>query len=69
MVSDQLWALDAAREDGRATTLQEAAPHFEGSAMISKMIRGQGHPDHGKTTEPCGACTLLLQELGVRIIL
>ncbi len=37
--------------------------------MISKMIRGQGHPDHGKTTEPCGACTLLLQELGVRIIL
>jgi len=69
LVSDQLWALDDARDDGRTTTLQEAAPHFDGSAMVSKMIRGQGHPDHGKTTEPCGVCTLLLQELGVHIVL
>ena len=69
LVSDQLWALDDARDDGRTTTLQEAASHFDGSAMVSKMIRGQGHPDHGKTTEPCSACTLLLQELGVKIVL
>lgn len=44
LVSDQLWALDSARSDGRAGTLDEAAPHFAGSAIISKMIRGQGTP-------------------------
>ncbi|WP_431771882.1 YwqJ-related putative deaminase [Streptomyces cucumeris] len=69
LVSDQLWALDAARSDGRTTTLDEAVPHFEGAAMISKMVREEGNPDHGKNTEPCGVCSLLLQELGVRIIL
>ncbi|MEU6119587.1 YwqJ-related putative deaminase [Streptomyces sp. NPDC047117] len=69
LVSDQLWAIDSARNDGRTTTLREAAPHFEGSVLISKMVRDQGHPDHGRTTEPCGFCTLLLQELGVRVML
>ncbi|MER7400067.1 YwqJ-related putative deaminase [Streptomyces sp. NPDC000151] len=69
LLSDQLWALDAARNDGRTTPLREAARHFEGSAMVSKMIRGHGHPDHGKTTAPCAVCSHLLQELGVRVIL
>ncbi|MGW2087446.1 YwqJ-related putative deaminase [Streptomyces sp. NPDC001880] len=68
LLSDQLWALDSARSDGRTTTLGEAAPHFTESAIISKMIRGHGHPDHGKVTGPCGVCQLLLQKLGVRVI-
>ncbi|MFJ9684031.1 YwqJ-related putative deaminase [Streptomyces sp. NPDC101194] len=68
LLSDQLWALDSVRNDGRTTALEEAAPHFEESAIVSKMIRGRGHPDHGKTTEPCGVCRLLLQKLGVHVI-
>ncbi|MFG2623876.1 YwqJ-related putative deaminase [Streptomyces sp. NPDC048473] len=68
LLSDQLWALDSARSDGGTTTLGETAPHFEESAIVSKMIRGHGHPDHGKVTEPCSVCQLLLQELGVRVI-
>ncbi|MFF8697099.1 YwqJ-related putative deaminase [Streptomyces sp. NPDC015144] len=68
LVSDQLWALDTTRGDGRTTTLDEAAPHFAGSAIISKMIRGQGHPDHGRTTEPCEVCGLLLRKLGVQVM-
>lgn len=68
LVSDQLWALDSARNDGRTTTLDEAVPHFAGSAIIAKMIRGQGHPDHGRTTEPCEVCRLLLQTLGVQVM-
>ncbi|WP_327367524.1 YwqJ-related putative deaminase [Streptomyces sp. NBC_01217] len=68
LVSDQLWALDSARNDGRTTTLGEATPHFTESAIVSKMIRGHGHPDHGKVTAPCSVCQLLLQELGVRVI-
>ncbi|MFD0338403.1 YwqJ-related putative deaminase [Streptomyces sp. NPDC127117] len=68
LVSDQLWALDSARGDGRTTTLDEAAPHFAGSAIISRMIRGQGHPDHGRATEPCEVCRLLLRKLGVDVL-
>ncbi|MFE7468503.1 YwqJ-related putative deaminase [Streptomyces sp. NPDC057499] len=68
LVSDQLWSLDSSSGDGHTTTLDEAAPHFAGSAIISKMIRGQGHPDHGRTTEPCEVCGLLLRKLGVQVM-
>ncbi|WP_234427007.1 YwqJ-related putative deaminase [Streptomyces niger] len=68
LISDQLWALDAVRSDGRSTTLREAAQHFEGSAIISRKVRGQGHPEHGKVTDPCSVCSALLQELGVRVM-
>lgn len=69
LMSDQLWALDSARSDGQTANLGEAAPHFKDSAIISKMIRGHGDPEHGKTSEPCAARTLLLERLGVRVIL
>ncbi|MFF4081035.1 YwqJ-related putative deaminase [Streptomyces sp. NPDC001777] len=68
LVSDQLWALDSTRDDGLTTSLAEAVPHFAKSAIVSKMVRGHGHPDHGRTTSPCPVCRLLLQELGVQVM-
>ncbi|MFF2014295.1 YwqJ-related putative deaminase [Streptomyces sp. NPDC058195] len=68
LVSDQLWSLDSTRGDDRTTTLAEAGPHFAGSIVLSKMIRGEGHPDHGRTTQPCEVCGLLLRELGVQVV-
>jgi hypothetical protein len=38
LVSDKLWEIDAARTDGRFTTISEAAPKFEGVALVSRMI-------------------------------
>ncbi|MFF3559007.1 YwqJ-related putative deaminase [Streptomyces sp. NPDC002574] len=68
LVSDQLWLLDARRTDGLTTTLQEAAAHFGGSAMVSKLIREPGDPEHGRKTVPCPACEALLNELGIRFL-
>ena len=68
LVSDQLWEMDSARTDGQTTTFREAVPHFAGSALKSVKVREQGNPEHGKAATPCGACSALLRELGVRII-
>ncbi|MFJ6749926.1 MULTISPECIES: YwqJ-related putative deaminase [unclassified Streptomyces] len=68
LVSDQLWALDA-RSPGQApVSLAAAAPHFVGAAMVSKMIREHGDPDHGAPTVPCRACQGLLDRLGIRFV-
>ncbi|WFB07101.1 hypothetical protein LRS74_08590 [Streptomyces sp. LX-29] len=68
LVSDQLWGLDEARADGGHTTLAEAVPHFVGAVSISKLIREDGDPDHGRTTLPCRSCSALLERLGVKIL-
>ncbi|MFJ9614982.1 YwqJ-related putative deaminase [Streptomyces noursei] len=68
LVSDQLWALDAERLGRPPITLQEAVPHFRGAAMMSKMIREHGDPDHGQPTDPCPACQGLLDRLGITFI-
>ncbi|MFI8182966.1 YwqJ-related putative deaminase [Actinacidiphila glaucinigra] len=68
LVSDQLWLIDSRRTDGLTTTLQEAADHFSGSAMVSKLIRESGDPRHGQKTTPCPACGALLDELGIRFL-
>ncbi|MEU3877539.1 MULTISPECIES: YwqJ-related putative deaminase [Streptomyces] len=68
LVSDQFWGLDAQRADGRVTTLDQALPHFESAVILSKKIRPEGDPEHGRPTLPCRSCTALLQALGVRIL-
>lgn len=68
LVSDQFWEMDGARNDGRTTTFEEAAARFRGAALISRMVREPGNPDHGKPTAPCPTCSALLQALGVRVI-
>jgi hypothetical protein len=68
LVSDQLWLLDSRRTDGGTTSLHEAVPHFAGAAMVSKLIREKGDPEHGQATGPCRACGALLDKLGIRFI-
>ncbi|MEU5209569.1 YwqJ-related putative deaminase [Streptomyces sp. NPDC020742] len=68
LVSDQLWHLDEQQADESPTTLKAAAPHFSGAVILSRLIREQGDPEHGKPTLPCRSCTALLDELGVRIM-
>ncbi|WP_411151354.1 YwqJ-related putative deaminase [Streptomyces sp. A30] len=68
LISDQLWKLDAERSDGRSSTITEAAAHFAGAALTSRMVRDPGDPDHGKPTAPCAVCAALLSALGVRVI-
>ncbi|MEU1941711.1 YwqJ-related putative deaminase [Streptomyces sp. NPDC059474] len=68
LISDQLWSLDEGRSDGRWTGLDEAGPHFAGAVIVSKLIREQGDPEHGRTTTPCRSCTALLDRLGVEIM-
>jgi hypothetical protein len=68
LVSDQLWRLDQEGGDGRTTTLDEACPHFEGSAIMSRKIREHGDPEHGQPTPPCRSCTALLERLSVQIL-
>ncbi|MFG2285710.1 YwqJ-related putative deaminase [Streptomyces sp. NPDC048595] len=68
LISDQLWELDSRRGGLPPISLEEAAPHFAGAAMTSKLIREHGDPDHGRPTVPCGACQGLLDTLGVRFI-
>ncbi|HZG01953.1 MAG TPA: YwqJ-related putative deaminase [Streptomyces sp.] len=68
LISDQLWRLDQERGDGRTTTLDEARPHFEGSAIMSRKIREHGDPEHGKPAPVCRSCTALLERLSVQIL-
>ncbi|MEW2435063.1 YwqJ-related putative deaminase [Streptomyces caniferus] len=68
LVSDQLWELDSRRPGLAPISLDEAVPHFAGAAMVSKLIRDHGDPDHGRPTVPCGACQGLLDQLGIRFI-
>ncbi len=68
LVSDQLWRLDAERGDGRVTTIAEAVPHFEGAAMMSRLIRPEGDPDHGKPAQPCAVCAALLEVLHISVV-
>ncbi|GAA0428194.1 YwqJ-related putative deaminase [Streptomyces luteireticuli] len=67
LISDQFWGLDEGRADGRWTKLDDAAPHFARSMMMSVKIRESGDPEHGQSTLPCRACTALLNRLGVEI--
>ncbi|MFH8405017.1 YwqJ-related putative deaminase [Streptomyces sp. NPDC018019] len=68
LISDQLWSLDAERPGRTPVSLEEAVPHFAGAAMVSKMIRDEGDPDHGQPTTPCAACQALLDRLAVDFI-
>ncbi|MFD1830312.1 YwqJ-related putative deaminase [Streptomyces desertarenae] len=68
LVSDRLWRLDQERGDGRTTTLDEARPHSEGSAIMSRKIREHGAPEHGQPTPACRSCTALLEGLSVQVL-
>lgn len=68
LVSDQLWGLDRQRPDGGTTTLDEAASHFTGAALVAKKIRSQGDPDHGAPAQVCRSCSALLDRLGIDVI-
>ncbi|MFJ2194936.1 YwqJ-related putative deaminase [Streptomyces violaceusniger] len=68
LISDQLWSLDEGRSDGCWAGLDEARPHFAGAVIVSKLIREQGDPDHGRTATPCRSCAALLDRLGVEIM-
>ncbi|MET3985389.1 YwqJ-related putative deaminase [Streptomyces sp. PvR034] len=68
LVSDQLYALDAQRGDGRTTTLDEALPHFAGAAIVARKIRPHGDPEHGTEAEVCRSCSALLDRLGIDVI-
>ncbi|WP_343041856.1 YwqJ-related putative deaminase [Streptomyces typhae] len=68
LVSDQLWRLDAERDDGRATTMRDAIGHFEGAVMTSRLIRPEGDPNHGKPAQPCAVCAALLDALYVQFV-
>ncbi|GAA2264121.1 MULTISPECIES: SUKH-3 domain-containing protein [Kitasatospora] len=69
LVSDQLWQLDAERSDGSVCSLEQARPHFAGSAIISRAVREPGDPEHGQQILPCRSCTALLEAVGVQILL
>ncbi|RSS82331.1 YwqJ-related putative deaminase [Streptomyces sp. WAC06614] len=68
LVSDQLYALDEQRGDGRTTTLDEALPHFAGAAVMARKIRPEGDPEHGTEAPICRSCTALLKALGITVI-
>ncbi|MFJ1749100.1 YwqJ-related putative deaminase [Streptomyces sp. NPDC088116] len=68
LVSDQMWALDQQRTDGRPTTLDEAVPHFLGAALVAKKIRSHGDPEHGTPAPVCRSCSALLDRLGIDIL-
>ncbi|HEX5569582.1 MAG TPA: YwqJ-related putative deaminase [Streptomyces sp.] len=68
LISDQLWHLDQERRDGRTVGLDEALPHFSGSAIISRKIREHGDPEHGRPAPVCRSCAALLDKLGVRVL-
>ncbi|MEV3857065.1 YwqJ-related putative deaminase [Streptomyces sp. NPDC050095] len=68
LISDQLWGLDQERQDGGPTTLDEAAAHFAGAALVSRKIRPAGDPEHGRPAEPCRACAALMDRLGIESV-
>lgn len=67
LVSDQLWGLDSRRTAGGMTTLDEAASHFTGAALVAKKIRGHGDPEHGTPAQVCRSCSALLDRLGIDV--
>ncbi|MFH8343925.1 YwqJ-related putative deaminase [Streptomyces sp. NPDC018045] len=68
LISDQMWGIDAERPGRAPISLDEALPHFAGAAMVSKMIREEGDPDHGQPTAPCAACRALIDRLGIDFV-
>ncbi|MGW1143751.1 YwqJ-related putative deaminase [Streptomyces sp. NPDC002454] len=68
LISDQLWGADRERNDGGTTSLDEAAAHLSGSALVARKIRGQGDPEHGTPALVCRSCSALLARLGVDIL-
>ncbi|GAA3933307.1 hypothetical protein GCM10022244_47300 [Streptomyces gulbargensis] len=68
LVSDELFAFDRMRGDGRTAGLDEAAPHFAGAAIVARKIRPHGDPEHGTEAEVCRSCTALLDRLGITIL-
>lgn len=68
LVSDQFYALDQQRGDGRSTGLDEALPHFAGAALVARKIRPHGDPEHGTEAEVCRSCSALLDRLGIDVL-
>ncbi|MFG2354895.1 YwqJ-related putative deaminase [Streptomyces sp. NPDC048521] len=68
LISDQLWGLDEQRANGGTTTLDDATGHFSGSAMVSRKIRPEGDPEHGRPAKPCRSCAALLERLGIEVV-
>ncbi|MFG2759107.1 YwqJ-related putative deaminase [Streptomyces wuyuanensis] len=68
LISDQLWGMDSQRTDRRATTLDDAAAHLRGAALVAKKIRGRGDPEHGTPAQVCRSCRALLDRLGIDVI-
>ncbi|WP_055601976.1 YwqJ-related putative deaminase [Streptomyces aureus] len=68
LVSDELFGLDRQRDDGRTVTLEEAAAHFAGAALVARKIRPHGDPEHGTEADVCRSCSALLDRLGIAIL-
>lgn len=68
LVSDQFYALDQQRTDGRHTRLDEAAAHFTGAAIVARKIRPHGDPEHGTEAAVCRSCSALLERLCIDVI-
>ncbi|MGW0121405.1 YwqJ-related putative deaminase [Streptomyces sp. NPDC003327] len=68
LVSDELFAFDRMRGDGRTAGLDEAVPHFAGAAIVARKIRPHGDPEHGTEADVCRSCTALLDRLGITIL-
>ncbi|MEU0004149.1 YwqJ-related putative deaminase [Streptomyces sp. NPDC006314] len=68
LISDQLWGLDEQLASGGRTTLDDATGHFSGSAMVTRKIRPEGDPEHGRHAKPCRSCAALLERLGIEVV-
>ncbi|EFF91633.1 conserved hypothetical protein [Streptomyces sp. e14] len=68
LISDQLWGLDQQLTSERRTTLADATGHFSGAAMVTRKIRPQGDPEHGRHAKPCRSCAALLERLGIEVV-
>ncbi|MCX4984180.1 YwqJ-related putative deaminase [Streptomyces sp. NBC_00572] len=68
LVSDELFGLDRQRGDDRTVTLDEAASHFAGAALVARKIRPHGDPEHGTEADVCRSCAALLDRLGISIL-
>ncbi|WP_067561815.1 YwqJ-related putative deaminase [Nocardia acidivorans] len=68
LVSDQFWGLEELSNDGGIEALEEVGKHFEGAMILSKKIRPEFHPEHGRPAEPCVVCQKLLDALGIQVV-
>ncbi|MFJ1755321.1 YwqJ-related putative deaminase [Kitasatospora sp. NPDC088134] len=68
LVSDRLWQFESEQGGGATVTFEAVKPLFAGSAIISRLVRDPGDPDHGRSVPPCRSCAALAERLGIRVV-